>query len=397
MLGKSLKVGRQFESEPVCARGMLGLPFTVDGRPHICARDSNRCRGRVGDHTPRTRNKLAGNLKRRTGTQMTGSHELLSLFVSKNRKALSRLCSTGVLAVGLLCRGDAVQDPDVAALLSAIGNADRVAVLYENGATEAEHQIYVSTNPEDIEALRKSISIVSPQGWFRCGCEPTTVIRLFKRNKDIGEIDLFGGTIIRFTNWSSDAEISNTAEWFEWLDRRGIKTPREELDQGVAEGRKNRAAEERWMKAMPSSLVPLWPSVSKEIPVGESETAPFDSALSKQFPDKDARILILMAWFGNGMGPWSGFPVYETVPEQMLLRYSTPELIAAASSRTPNEDETEGAARLFAGWHFNQSRPQDNALLPAEFKRHLLEHSLKSTDGDKRIRAEDWLSPKVQR
>jgi hypothetical protein len=148
---------------------------------------------------------------------------------------------------------------------------------------------------------------------------------------------------------------------------------------------------------MPSSLVPLWPSVSKEIDMAEYETDPFDSALSKEFPDKDARILVLMAWFGNGMGPWSGFPAYENVPEQMLLKYSTLELVAAASSRTLNEDETEGAARLFAGWDFNQSRPQDNALLPAELKRHLLEHSLKSTDEDKRKRAEHRLSPNVQR
>jgi hypothetical protein len=225
---------------------------------------------------------------------MTGSHEFLALFAGKHRKALSRICSTGVLAIGLLCRGDVGQDehpitqPDVAALLGAIGNADRMAVFYVNYATKAEHQMYVSTNPEDIEALKKSISIVPPQGWFVCACEPSTVIRLFNRNKDIGEIDVIAGTTVRFTNWSSDAEISNTAEWFEWLDRRGIKTPREEFDQGVAEGRKTRAAEERWIKAMPSSLVPLWPPVSKEIPMGEHETDPFDSALSKQLPDKRA-------------------------------------------------------------------------------------------------------------
>lgn len=334
---------------------------------------------------------------------MTGSHGSLALFAGKHRKALSWLCSTGVLAIGLLCRGDAGQDAgpitryDVAALLNAIGNADRVAVFYENQVAHNEQQIYVSTNPKDIEALKNSISIDRPKERYFCVCLPTTVIRLFGENKEIGEIYLYPGTTVRFTNWPSDAEISNTGKWFEWLDRRGITAPREAFDQGVAEARKNRAAEERWMKAMPGSLVPLWPSVSKEKPIGERETASFDSALSKQFPDKQTRILVLMAWFGNGTGPWSGFPVYESVPEQMLLKYSTPELVAAISSRALNEDEAEGAARLFAGWDFNQSRPQDNVLLPTELKRHLLEHSLKSTDEDKRIRAEQWLSPKVQK
>lgn len=334
---------------------------------------------------------------------MTGSHEFLAPFVGKHRKALSRLCSIVALAILLWCRADAGQDAgpitkyDVAALLNAIGSADRVAVLYKDQVANNEQQVYVSTNPKDIEALKESISIVQPKVSYSCICSPLTVIRLFSKDRDIGEIYLYSGTIVSFTNWSSDAEILNTAEWFEWFDRRGITAPREVFDRGVAEGRKTRAAEERWIKSMPSSLVPLWPSVSKEIDRTEYETDLFDSALSKEFPDKDARILVLMAWFGNGMGPWSGYPAYENVPEQMLLKYSTLELVAAATSRTLNEDETEGAARLFAGWDFNQSRPQDNALLPAELKRRLLEHSLKSADEDKRKRAENWLSPKVQR
>jgi hypothetical protein len=332
---------------------------------------------------------------------MTDMHESLVSLSVKHRKTTPGLCFVGILVIGLLCRAAIGQNEhpitqaDVAALLSVIENADRVAVFSVN-ETEAERQIYTSTSPKDLQALRTSISIESPPQWFRCACDPSTVIRLFRRNKEIGEIDLFDGTTIRFTNWSSDAEISNKTEWFEWLDRRGIKTPRMEFEQRVVQDRKYRAAEERWIKAMPSSLVPLWPPVAKVIPMGEYETGPLDSALSSEFPDKQARILKLMAWFGNGTGPWSGYPVYESVPEQMLLEYSTPELLAAVSGEQLNEDETEGAARLFAGWNFNHSRPQDNALLPADLKRHLLEHSLKSTDEDKRGRAEHWLAAKVR-
>lgn len=333
---------------------------------------------------------------------MSDSLEYLVSLTDEHRKAVPRLCSTGILVFGLLCRVAIGQNEhpttqtDVAALFSAIENADRVAVFSVN-ETETQRQIYASTNRKDLQALRTSISIELPQQWFRCACDPSTVVRLFRRNKEIGEIDLFDGTTIRFTNWSSDAEILNKTIWFEWLDRRGIKIPRQEFERRVAQDRKYRAGEERWIKAMPSSLVPLWPPVAKVIPMGEYETDPLDSALSMEFPDRRARILKLMAWFGNGTGPWSGYPGYESVPEQMLLEYSTPELLAAVSGETLNEDETEGAARLFAGWDFNHSRPQDNALLPADLKRHLLEHSLKSTDKDKRERAEHWLAPKVQK
>lgn len=333
---------------------------------------------------------------------MTDSREYLVSLADRHRKTVQNLCSVGILVIGLLCRvaigqnDHPITQTDVAALLGVIEKADRVAVFSVN-ETEAERQIYASTNLKDIQALRTSISIESPQQWFRCACDPSTVIRLFRRNKEIGKIDLFEGTTIRFTDWASDAEISNKTEWFEWLDRRGIKTPRKEFEQRVAQDLKDRAAEKRWIKAMPSSLVPLWPPVAKVIPMGEYEIDPLDSALSKEFPDKPTRILKLMSWFGNGTGPWSGYPIYESVPEQMLLEYSTPELLAAVSGEALNEDETEGAARLFAGWDFNHSRPQDNALLPADLKHRLLEHSRKSTDKDKRGRAEHWLAPKVQK
>ncbi len=90
---------------------------------------------------------------------------------------------------------------------------------------------------------------------------------------------------------------------------------------------------------------------------------------------------------GSGAGPWSGYPAYESVAEQMLLEYPTPELVAAVSGRQLSEEEMEGAARLFGGWEFNRSRPSDNALIPDDLKTNLLEHSLRSTDEDKRNRA----------
>ena len=47
----------------------------------------------------------------------------------------------------------------------------------------------------------------------------------------------------------------------------------------------------------------------------------------------------------------------------------------------------EGAARLFAGWEFNQQRPEDNRLISADLKRMLLDHSVKNADQDKVGRA----------
>ena len=117
------------------------------------------------------------------------------------------------------------------------------------------------------------------------------------------------------------------------------------------------------------------------------DLGPLDEALKREIPEKNARILSLLAWYGSGAGPWSGFPTYEEVAEKMLLKYSTPDLLQAVESTPLSEPQIEGAARLFAGGGFRDTRPADNALVPAQLKRLLLDHSLKSTDQDKLQRA----------
>ena len=74
--------------------------------------------------------------------------------------------------------------------------------------------------------------------------------------------------------------------------------------------------------------------------------------------------------------------MYEDIAEEMLLGYQTVELVAAVKDVTLTEQQEEGAARLFAGWLFNNRRPADNALIPGDLKQSLLEHALKSSDDD---------------
>jgi hypothetical protein len=152
-----------------------------------------------------------------------------------------------------------------------------------------------------------------------------------------------------------------------------------------AEEKKAVAAEARWREAMPKSIVPLWDNVMGA--AFEPDIAPLRAALAKEFPDARQRILALFAWYGSGEGPWSGFPGYEEIAENLLLEYPTPDLVAAAQTEPLTEPQLEGAARLFGAWTFGQKRPADLEALPAALKKKLLDHSLKSTDKDKLGRA----------
>ncbi len=145
------------------------------------------------------------------------------------------------------------------------------------------------------------------------------------------------------------------------------------------------AAEARWRKAMPKSILPLWDGVAQG--PFEPNVAPLRTALTQEFPDTRQRILALFAWYGSGEGPWSGFPSYEEIAEKLLLEYPTPDLVAAAETEALTEPQLEGAARLFGGWPFGKNRPTDQKALPAALKKKLLDHALKSTDQDKLQRA----------
>lgn len=292
-----------------------------------------------------------------------------------------------IIVVGLLSHGTKAQQTgnvlaDITKLQSAIDRADKV-VVYDTSDISTERQIYSSSDKTDLSSLRSSITIEPPGQWFQCACMPSTVLRLYRHDKKIGELAVFGGTTLRFPKWASDARIENTETWFEWFDKRGITAPRKEFEEETARAQQAQAAEDRWMRAMPDSLRPLWATVVSRDPIGKYDTAALDAALTQEYPDLHTRILRLMAWYGSGAGPWSGYPAYESVAEQMLLEYPTSELVLAVAGQHLSENEMEGAARLFGSW----DRPSDNALIPPDLKRNLLEHSLKSPNEDKQARA----------
>ncbi len=147
---------------------------------------------------------------------------------------------------------------------------------------------------------------------------------------------------------------------------------------------------ERWRAATPQSIVSFMRWDDLFFGLGsDSEVAKMREALNKQMPSTNERILALYQWNGSGAGPWSGFPSYESVAEQLLLTHSTDELLAALDAAVMTEAQVEGAARLFGGWDMSRDRPDDIKRLSPEWKARFLAQALKSADEDKQERAKD--------
>jgi hypothetical protein len=152
---------------------------------------------------------------------------------------------------------------------------------------------------------------------------------------------------------------------------------------------KSKSDSERWLAAVPPSLRPFLPkdTSSDPAPYFEAPSGSELEALAKEFPDESKRIRVVLAWYGSDAGPWSGYPSYEQIPENILLTFPTAKIVSALQAKPLREVEIEGAARLFGGWDFSQKRPGDLRLLPQVLKKRFLDHALKSKDDDKIDRA----------
>lgn len=276
----------------------------------------------------------------------------------------------------------------ISALAAQIDQADQM-IVYSEGFRR-EFVIYRSANRRDFDDLKTAITLRDEGGPGMCACIDGPEIALLKDGNEIAAVWNHEGTAIGSSVWEGEWETNDSDRWLHWFDARGIKSPRQSYEERLAQQKQEVENEKRWMAAMPSSIRPLWNDVRKQLydpPIKDEALKPLNKALVRQFPDQNDRIRALFSWFGSGAGPWSGVPVDEEVAERLLLQYSTNALISGAETAALNEQQLEGAARIFGSWSLEHERPGERSLLPSDLKRTLLEHCLKSTDQDKVERA----------
>jgi hypothetical protein len=302
-------------------------------------------------------------------------------------KLLACLVVTGVL--GPLAPSYAADSPkdnlvNPAQLAALIKKADRIVVFED---TRKARKLFSSTNRKDIEEFGVASAVVRPDGFFFCQCSGTLDVHLYRNGTELLSMTNHHGITVSCSLWLSDASLKDSQQWLAWFDARKMLVPRREFEQMAALARQHEIDYARWLEAMPQSIRAVWEKAA--VGAVDPDPDPIRLALVETIPNLQQRVLALFSWYGSGAGPWSGFPSYEDTVEKLLLGVPTADLIAVAQSENLSETQIEGVARLFGGWTFSKQRPDDLKKLPDALKRKLLEHSLKSTDRDKRGRAKD--------
>lgn len=272
--------------------------------------------------------------------------------------------------------------PQLDKLYELVRSADRIVVAY--GSDGEKKVLFDSSQKTDLEEFLSALVLEIPEEWRSSICADPTVT-LYKDGKEIVSIGDVSGREVKTSVWDGNAVIEDQERWLRWFDERNMPMVRNERDQAVASEKKYAEEEARWYAAMPGGIkepfeeqryylygVPS-PKLNKTVM----------SILEKEYPDKIERIAALLYWFGSGAGPWSGYPSYESIAEGYLLTFTTQDILAALNGRQLNDRHVEGASRLFAGWDFYRTRPQDLDLIPKAMKERFLDYALKSGDEDK--------------
>ncbi len=277
--------------------------------------------------------------------------------------------------------------------LDAVLAATRSVRILRNGTDAGvpigDEVLFETEDRGALASLRDALRIVdAPAGLCMCYGDPT--LELFDGDGErMAVIGHHHGRSIRWDSWREDAALIAGVRLLEWLAFQGISYPLDEYRQGQRDAESQRVALARWREVLPDCLKPFSEDIMRQVDeFGRlPDVSPLQQAIERAHPHAGERALVLFDWFGHGLGPWSGFPSYESVAESLLMRIPIADVLHALASPDLSDTKLEGAARFLAGWEFRSNRRSELAQLPDAARRRLLEHIRQSPNRDKLERA----------
>jgi hypothetical protein len=175
------------------------------------------------------------------------------------------------------------------------------------------------------------------------------------------------------SNALTDLQLKGAARFFAgWILGHQESDHRQVLTRGLQDYFR---ATDQWVANMPRSIRPLWKDAFwYEAHVAEADLERIVAALDQEYTDRNQLVLALLSWYGSGIGIECNCARYEYIVTDLLFKFSTPDLVAAAQSRPLTEKELDGAARFLAHWEFQRDRPHEIEGFPPSLKALLLAH-----------------------
>ena len=230
--------------------------------------------------------------------------------------------------------------------------------------------IYETAAPDDIRALVAALATTPGSGAY-CMCFGTLVLEL-----DGADVTLHHGESLRWDGSGGNQPLVDPDALMRWLSARGMDFVRAEYDESRERGNQTAIEAARWRAAMPASLLPFFDDMRSS---GGSSRPEWTAAIEAEIPDRVARTRAMLELYGSGVGKWSGYPSWESVPLQLVVEQPY-EIIVAAIGDAPSERCCEGALRLICSWDYRKRSKKLVAKLPAPVRERLLAHARSMPD-----------------
>jgi hypothetical protein len=292
---------------------------------------------------------------------------------------------------------------------SAPGNADLDALFGRaRRARFSEHPPPRSGTPRtllevesrELASLRAVMLLVDGPG-PHCMCMGDMVLSFEdERGETIETITLHHGKTLRWRGaWEwSDAAFADVDAFMDWLAARGVNEYVEQRAAAKVAGEKSRVERERWLAAAPTCL-------RERLEQSEVDSMGFPREPTRDQLDDMLDQLrgvlgshtdvawALLHWFGNGAGPWSGFPAYESLAERLLIRLGTDAVLGSIADRELPDSVLDGVARYFGSYELHRTRRSDTQKVPEPLRSRLLARVRAQAIGDNLQRLEAALRP----
>lgn len=227
--------------------------------------------------------------------------------------------------------------------------------------------LYETSDREDIAALARALATQPGTGAY-CMCLGSLVLELDGVSPD--RVTLHHGVTLRWEGSNGNAPLVSPDAIMDWLSARGMSFVREEYEDAIVRGNEGAAEAARWRAALPASLAPFFDDMRQS---GWSSKPEWTAAIEAEYPDTVSRARVLLELYGSGVGRWSGYPSWESVPLQLLVGLPFETLIAAIAD--PTDRCCEGTIRLICSWDFRKRRKKLVAKLPEVVRARLLAHA----------------------
>ena len=259
--------------------------------------------------------------------------------------------------------------PTQASLDELFARATRVRI-FDEGASSGRAtglELLAEARDSEVAEVREHLRIQEDGATRYCMCLGDLAVELLAGEERLVMLSSHHARTLRLRGWSSDALLVDGPALARWLSSRGVPGPLASYDRDRESERKEQAARRVWVAAAPPCLV----EDLRRFEVHDagryaekpSEHDVAESLIREAYATPELASAALLAWYGTGAGPWSGYPGYEVLPDTLLLRIGLPEAHAAAVAST-DEAVLRGAARLFSAYAIGSKKRSDVLAVP---------------------------------